>query len=292
MPILDISSTKVDLHIKKGFLQLTCNDKQKEIPLHIIDAIVVFAYSCNYSQQLLQKLCEENIPLIICDKKSQPIGIIQSSKQNVLRKQRVENQLNTKQTKIKFLWQQIIKHKTFNQSQLLKMLNKEYIDILNFSQRIKLNDIGNIEALTAQLYWKRLFGDQFKRDPDLFGINSLLNYGYIVVRSVLNRAITASGLIPEIGLHHKSLYNPFCLSDDLIEPYRPYVDKIVFEIFDFDKDPDLTPEYKRRIVGVLDKQVKIDNKNMHLQFAIQHTVESLISVYENKQKNLSLPILL
>jgi CRISPR-associated protein Cas1 len=292
MPILDISSKKVDLHLKKGFLQLTCNDKQKEIPLHIIDAIVVFAYSCNYSQQLLQKLCDENIPLIICDKKSQPIGIFQSTKQNVLRKQRVENQLNLKQSKINLLWQQIIKQKTYNQAQLLRLLDKENSDILNYNQHIKLNDSSNIEALVAQLYWKRLFGRQFKRDPDISGINSLLNYGYIVVRSVFCRVITASGLVPEIGLHHKNLYNPFCLSDDLIEPYRPYVDKIVFEIYDFDKDPDLTPEYKKRIVGVLDKQVNINNKNMHLQFAIQYTVESLISVYENNQNNLFLPNLL
>ncbi len=289
MSILDVSAKKVRLESYKGFLRIISDEQEQDIPFDVLDALIIFSYDCSYTHFLLQRFCEQNIPLIICSQNAMPVGILSSVQQNVLRKQRVEIQTTVKASVKHRLWQQIIQKKIENQAGFLKYLGQNVNDLNYLKTQVLPNDTHNSEGVAARIYWQKLFGSNFRRDPDASGLNSLLNYGYIVIRATFCRCITASGLLPELGLHHQNQFNPFCLSDDLIEPYRVFVDKQVNQIADVSSSILLSPDIKKKLVAVLDAEVKMDGQKYHLRNAIQKTVESLINIFEKKETSLKLP---
>lgn len=288
MRILEVSHNGISLSLSKGFIRISSEDSREEHPLDLVDCILLNSYGAKISNQLMIKLCEMGIPLIICGNNSVPIGILNPSSQNVHRKTRVQLQLSTSSAFKNRIWQTIIKAKLNNQAMLLKQLNLPHNDIVFLKNKVRSGDLENCEAMAARFYWQRLFGDSFRRNPEWDGPNSFLNYAYAILRASFCRQICASGLLPEYGVHHKNKMNPFCLADDLIEPFRPFADKVVFELIN-SGSKSLNSKDKKTIIYRMDCIIPYKKKNQHLQNCISIFVQDLVKTYEEKRIQLEFP---
>jgi CRISPR-associated protein Cas1 len=288
MSIIEIDKAGLSLSIKAGFVYVKQADREDRIALDEVDCLVLNSYGAILSNHVLSRLCELNIPLLVCGSNANPIGILLSSTGNVYRKERVEKQLNISVALQRNLWQQIIKAKLVNQAKVLALCGKKHLDVKTLTSKVRSGDEGNAEAIGARIYWQRLFGTKFKRNPDLPGINAYLNYGYAVLRAAFCRSIVASGLIPELGIHHRNAMNPFCLADDLMEPYRPFIDRIVYNLIQ-NGIFDLNPEIKRSLIDVLELPISIKQDNLHLKTGINHTVHKLVTSLSLKKACLEYP---
>lgn len=257
--IIEIGTDNKKLSVFAGFLRISEeNQILKDIPLDLILSIIVTSPTVVYTQPLLQKLAEEGIPMITCGKNYIPIGIflplVGHYKQTYI--QRL--QFNTKLTRQKKLWQEIVIEKVKKQAAVLKLYRKKD-SISPLISHITSGDSQNIEAMAAKQYFLALFGQNFKRDREAEGINSFLNYGYAVVRACIARFTVAVGLCPTLAIKHQNQLNPLCLVDDLIEPFRPLVDAMVYKIFkenQLDEKALLTPIYKKRLAGILEMDLE------------------------------------
>lgn len=285
MPVIEIAENDCVLKIRRGFLVISRKDKEPaEIPFDLIDSIVVTAEGLTYTNNTLRKLCEEGIPLIICGSNFQPLGILSGITLYHKLTQRLKNQIDLKKTVSKQLWTTIVKQKIKHQLYVLNWAGKETSDIYNIARRIKSGDPDNIEAQAARRYWERLFGYRFIRNPDEKGINSFLNYGYAILRGSVSRYVVGSGLHPSLGIHHRNKLNPFCLVDDIMEPFRPIVDKTVFCIFGNNRElKELVPAYKKQLAEILSFPLKINGTVTDVTNGIQKFVWSFVnSIQENK----------
>ncbi len=253
--IIEISSDNKELGCYRGFLRIKDGrDIIKDVPFDSILALMVTARAVIYTNNLLQALCEYGIPLVIVSKNFHPSGILLSligqQKQSDIQK----IQIDISKPLQKNLWARIIKEKLKNQSNVLDLFQKQNL-IKKLPEQVLSGDTSNIEGQGARKYFPALFGSRFIRNPDFEGVNSFLNYGYAIIRATIARLVVASGLNPSFGLKHYNKLNPFCLVDDLIEPYRPIVDAEVYNIFWNNSDvSELTPNYKKQLVGIIHKE--------------------------------------
>ncbi len=289
MQVVEINKQGIVLSIRSGFLQIKENEEIKEIPLDNIDCLVLNSFGAFLTNQVLIRLNELNIPLIICGKNAVPTGILLSTAENVYRKDRLQSQLAASLPLQKNLWQSVIKAKIANQGFVLRYRNKPFREFPALEKKVLSGDTTNVEAACARKYWQRLFGSDFKRDPDEDGINSLLNYGYAIIRATFCRAISATGLIPELGIHHRNMMNPFCLADDLMEPYRPFMDNKVFEIWE-NGFTILNPSTKKELIQVLDEIIPYQKEESHVRFCIDKTVMLFANSLKRKKVSISYPI--
>jgi CRISPR-associated protein Cas1 len=249
--IIEISTNNKKLSVHRGFLRIEENDiVLKDIPFDSISSIIITAFGVVYTNNLLQELCERSIPLVILGKNYHPIGTLLSYVGHYKQTEVQLNQIENKKPLQKRIWQLIIQEKIKNQSRVLDAWNKSN-NIKLLSKKVLSGDSSNIEAYAARLYFKSLYGDDFIRNKDIEGVNSFLNYGYAIIRAALARYVVSAGLNPSFGVEHHNKLNPFCLVDDLIEPFRPIVDNTVYAIFQNDNVHELTSEYKSQLSGVL-----------------------------------------
>lgn len=229
--IIELMSDGLKVSVNSGFLHV-----EKEggvlanIPFHSILSVMVTGHQIVYTDNLLRRLCEENIPLIILGKNYLPIGMLYSFEGHIKQMEIQHLQIEQKKPLYKKLWKSIIQEKIKNQSDVLSYFGKEN-PLREIAKNVLSGDIDNKEGYAAKIYFKSLFGEEFIRNRDLDGLNSFLNYGYAVLRAALARYVVASGLNPSYGINHHNKLNPFCLVDDLIEPFRPVVDKIVYQLY-------------------------------------------------------------
>lgn len=289
--IVEIGTNNKKLSVFAGFLRITEeNEIIKEIPFDLILSIVVTSPTAFYTQPLLQKLAEEGIPLICCGKNYVPSGIflplIGHYKQSHV--QRI--QFNTKLTRQKKLWQQIVIEKVKKQAAVLKLYHRQAL-LTPLIGRIMSGDSTNIEAQAAKLYFSALFGKEFKRDTEAEGINSFLNYGYAVIRACTARFTVAAGLCPSLAVKHKNQLNPLCLVDDLMEPFRPLVDAAVYQIFQenqLSEKETLTPRYKKMLAGILDTDLKTANTVSLVYLIIEDFIRKYVLSLTDPQQELLL----
>jgi len=289
MKIVEINRNNSYLSIYHGFLQI--KEKGDEIsrePLADIDSIIVSGFGISYSHNLLAKLCELNIPLIICSNNFMPAGYLISYCDNYEHTGRLKYQLECSLPLKKNLWQLIIKKKINNQKLVLNEVGDEAIDFIRLREKVRSGDPDNIEAQAASKYWKRVFGRQFKRNFEMPGINSFLNFGYAIIRSCTARYLIASGLVPSIGLHHHNKLNPFCLADDVMEPFRPYVDRKVIEM-KVKEVNELTPHGKQQLASLLNERFEMGKEKLTLDYCIKQTVLSLLSSFKYKMNMIKFP---
>lgn len=227
--ILDISELPLQLRLRNGCLVLLDEGKARTdpIPLPEIGAVVVSNPQATLSRALLSGLSEAGVGLVVCDDKRLPVGMMLPLRSHSLQSERMQAQLTLGRPRRKRLHQQLVQAKLNAQGLVLERLRGRDFGLGLLRKRVLSGDAGNIEARAARIYWRRLFTSPFRRDPDAEGINGLLNYGYAVLRAMVGRSLAGAGLHPGIGLFHHSRYNPFCLADDMIEPYRPLVDLAV-----------------------------------------------------------------
>lgn len=277
-----------------NFLYSPIDSEDIVVPIIDISVIILETHQVTITSALLSYMAEKNILIFSCDKKHTPNGIFTPFHQHSRFSLMVHLQTKWTEPFKKRLWQQIIQQKIFNQSSVLKKLgkNKEYKELINISNKVKSGDSGNIESYAAKAYFSYLFEDFNRRDVSDWR-NSALNYGYSIIRGVIARDLSASGLIPALGIHHKNQLNSFNLADDLIEPFRPFIDKEVFVMQKDENIPkicELKFEHKVRLVEILQKTVFINDEKFTLLNSSSILINSLVhSTKENEPRNLKSP---
>lgn len=220
-----------------------------QIDLDGVLAVIITSRGASFTSSLINEVGDRNIPVIICNAKFHPVSVITPLVHHNDQYARYEAQTTAKKGIKSKLWQWIVINKVTNQHRLLALhQSHSAMRLKRLSNVVRPGDPENVEAQAAQVYWPALFGSDFRRDRDTEGINSLLNYGYTIIRSLMLRAILASGLHPTFGLFHRSRKNALCLVDDLMEPYRPIIDQIVKQLVLMDVKR-LTVEAKRSLAS-------------------------------------------
>jgi len=229
-----------------------------------------------------------NIPLILCGKNYIPAGYLISYCSNYEFTGRMNLQLDASEPLKKRLWQTIIKKKIQNQRRVLIDNGDHAKDFIKLNEKVRSGDPDNIEAQAAARYWKRIFGKDFKRDFYEPGINAFLNFGYAIIRSCAIRYCIAFGLLPALGLHHHNKLNPYCLADDIIEPYRPYVDRKILTMH-VDNDDELKTLHKKELADLCNERFDMDDKKLTLEHCMKHTVLSLVNSFKEKKNRIQFP---
>lgn len=261
-------------------------------PIEDIGVLILDHQQITITQCLLAKLLENNVAVITCDYTHHPAGLLYCLDGHTLQSQKHQRQIEASIPLKKQLWQQTVVAKIKNQAELLKQQRVENKYLLALADRVKSGDPDNCEAKAAVYYWKHLFPDflQFTRDRNGPPPNQLLNYGYAILRAWVARCLTASGLLPTLGIHHRNQYNAFCLADDIMEPYRPFVDAVVCQIVNMNgKFLNMTPSMKKQLLSIPMMDVKIAGQKSPLMNAVQRTTASLASCFEGKTRKIHYP---
>ena len=265
----------------------------KTIPIEDIGVVILDNPQITLSQCLMASLLENNCALITCDAKHLPTGLLLPLAGNSVQNERFRQQLDASLPLKKQLWQQTVIQKIRNQAAILEYsTGVKHTNMAIWAYAVKSGDSGNLEARAAAYYWKNLFpenprfirGTEEDDDP-----NKLLNYGYAILRAIVARALVGSGLLPAIGIHHHNRYDAYCLADDIMEPYRPYVDKLVYEIVIQGYGADLTKEVKQKLLSLSTMEVRIDGQRRPLMLAVSQTTASLAKCFSGDMRKIVYP---
>ncbi len=270
--------------------------QQAEItkPIEDIGVLVLDNLRITLTQGLLEALLENNCAVITCNAKSMPVGLLLPLYGNTTQNERFRKQLEASLPLKKQLWQQTIQAKIANQTAVLQECTTEEVKCMHkWGGDVRSGDPDNLEARAAAFYWKALFRHipGFTRDREGVSPNQWLNYGYAILRAVVARALVASGLLPTLGIHHHNRYNAYCLADDIMEPYRPYVDRLVFQMFgryDMSK-VELTKSQKAELLSIPTLDVQISGKRSPLMIAVGQTTASLYKCFSGESRRISYP---
>ena len=265
-------------------------DDNLTVPIEDIGLVMINHAMVSLTIPLLNALTEQNVAVIFCNEKGMPASMLYNLQGNTTQGETLRNQLEAGEVLKKTLWKQIIEAKIKNQAALLNKMGKEGSILKPLYTNVKSGDSDNREGIAARLYWTALFGRDFIRDRNIPGINSLLNYGYSVLRAAVTRALVSSGLFPALGIFHHHRSNAFPLSDDLMEPFRPFVDEIVFELTTQD-ETELSTATKSRLIRVLYVDTYFSKVTRPLSVGLSMTMASLAKCYAKEQKKLVVPLL-
>ncbi len=199
------------------------------------------------------------------------------------------NQINASQPLKKQLWQQTVREKITNQGLLLKQITKSKNNFEFLASKVTSGDTTNMEGVAASFYWKSFFEHGFKRERFGDYPNNFLNYGYAILRAATARALSGSGLLNTLGIHHKSKYNAFALADDIMEPFRPIIDEAVHTIMQHYDEQELNTEIKSVLLQTLTRTVYFKDEKSPLMVALQKTASSLLQCYSGKRKKIKYP---
>ncbi len=283
MILLEVNTDNVHLSKSRGFIVQTDREgDKKKIAFDNVDCLLIYGYSISYSHNLITELCTRNIPVILCGKNFMPAGYVYSYPAGCTHNKRFLLQVEAGKVFYKQMWQTIVKAKIRSQASVLKLYNKKYNDLLTYANTVKSGDKSNAEAVAARKYWKRLFGKDFSRQYDQPGINACLNFGYAVLRACIVREIVAKGLIPEFGIHHCNTTNPYCLADDIIEPFRPFVDMVIKKKFSMD-DETLTSKMKLELIKLMSYSVLLNDCRLPLKRCIKEALNDFVHRLEDKK---------
>lgn len=277
----------------RGFLLIMRGDK--ELGRVIIDemaCLLISAEQAILSKPVMVKLAEHGVPVVLCDKSYHPASITLPYNNHYQMTKVMKAQISASKPVNKRLWQSLVSTKISHQYNTLKHIHphhKSLSVIQRMATNVRSGDPNNIEAQAARVYWRALFGSDFRRrTDDKLGINSALNYGYSILRAACARSLVGAGLLPALGIFHSHAGNPFCLADDLLEVYRPVVDRFVSEVGPSSQQT-LTSEHKAVLVKLLQYDVEVERKKVTLLSSIQSLAASLTRVYLNEKKCLTMP---
>lgn len=260
-------------------------------PVEDLAFLVLDNYQITLSHQLIVALQGNNVAIISCDAQHLPFGLMLPMSGHVEHSERLKVQMNVSEPLRKQLWKQTVEAKISQQMLLLKKLGKEYEPMTEYLNAVKSGDSTNMEGIAAQFYWKRMY-ENFSREREGEAPNNFLNYGYSIIRSIVARALVSSGLHPTIGLFHRNKYNPYCLADDIMEPYRPYVDELVYGLMNLPTRPtELTTPIKAELLKLASCDVMMMQKRRPLMVAVSSTTSSLYKCYTGEQRVIRYPLL-
>lgn len=262
-------------------------------PIEDLGVVVLDNKQITITSGAMEALLENNCALITCDSKSMPVGLMLPLYGNTTQNERFREQLAASVPLKKQLWQQTVQAKINNQAAALAICTGEESKCMRvWANDVRSGDPDNLEARAAAYYWKTLFADMdgFTRDREGIPPNNLLNYGYAILRAIVARGLVASGLLPTLGIHHHNRYNAYCLADDIMEPYRPYVDKLVFDLYQRQgKEVSLTKETKVALLAIPTLDVRISKKRSPLMVAVGQTTSSLYKCFSGELRRIAYP---
>jgi len=261
------------------------------VPLEDLGFLVLDHYQITLSHLLMVALQQNNVAIISCDETHMPLGLMLPISGHVEHSDRLKDQINCSEPLRKQLWKQTVESKIYQQREVLRYLKREFEPMNEWLTDVKSGDNTNREGVAAQYYWSKLF-DNFTRERYGEAPNNLLNFGYMVLRSMVARALVSSGLHPTIGIFHRNKYNAYCLADDIMEPYRPYVDLMVVEwIEQGGETKTLVKEFKAYILQIATRDVTINGLIRPMMTAISITSSSLVKCYSGESRVLHFPVL-
>jgi CRISPR-associated protein Cas1 len=287
-----VISNKAFLFQKDKQLHISKEDEEPTVPIEDIGVLMLESHQATITQSALSALMANGTVVIGCDATHHPDGIMIPIAGHTLHTAVLKEQMNASEPLNKQLWQQTVKAKIENQASALSSLNVNIEPMDLFARKVRSGDPGNLEGRAATYYWKNFFPQEFEfvRDPEGAHPNNYLNYGYALLRAATARAIVSSGLHAAVGLHHRNQYNAFCLADDLMEPYRPFVDILVRELsLEPDDEGMLTPSVKKRLLGVLSMDAWMENERKPFLLALTATTSSLVKCYAKEARHLRYP---
>ncbi|MBF1435263.1 MAG: type II CRISPR-associated endonuclease Cas1 [Prevotella micans] len=268
-------------------------ESTRTIPIEDIGVMVLDNKQITITQGVLAALLNNTAAVITCDNKRMPTGMLLPLSGNTLHQERFRNQIEAAVPLRKQLWQQTVKAKIENQAFCLqKNTSKSFAPLHVLARSVRSDDADNNEAQAAAYYWKNIFPNlpNFTRDKEGTPPNNLLNYGYAILRAVIARALVGSGLLPVYGIHHHNRYNAYCLADDIMEPYRPFVDDLVIKTTNKKEIPaELTTKLKQEMLMIPVLDVLIGGKRSPLMIAAGQTTASLAKCYNGESRNIAYP---
>ncbi|MBO4233786.1 type II CRISPR-associated endonuclease Cas1 [Riemerella anatipestifer] len=281
------------LKLKDQQMKIICPETKAEkgsISVEDLGLLMLDHFQITISHQLIQKLMGNNVVVISCDAHHLPHGIMLPLYGHSEYSERVKYQLEASEPLKKNLWKQVVESKINNQSEVLKRLGNYYEPMLEYKEQVKSGDTTNMEGIAAQHYWKYLIAPDFLRERFGDSPNQFFNFGYAVLRSIVARAIVETGLLPVLGIFHRNKYNPYCLADDLMEPYRPFVDFLVMEwLENHPESEELTKDFKAFMLNIATLDVRIENKLRPLIVAVKTSVVSVYKCYTGEKRQISVP---
>ncbi len=268
-------------------------EAERTLPIEDVGIVILDNTQITITQGLLEALMENNSAVVTCDERRIPQGLMLPMEGHTLQSVRYRKQLSASQPLKKQLWQQTVRAKIMNQKTVLDQQTRDdHKCMAVWAEEVRSGDTDNVEARAAAYYWRRIFPSiaDFVRKRDGVFPNNLLNYGYAIVRAMVARAIVGTGLLPTIGLFHHNQYNAYCLADDIMEPYRPWVDKMVCQLLPtLDAEGEMTKATKTALLSLPTEDVWIDGHRSPMQIAIETTVDSLFDCFDETRRKIIYP---
>lgn len=265
-------------------------DFLRTIPVEDIGFVLLENQQITITMPLLNALADNNSSVIVCTDKMMPNAMLLNLNSNSVQGERYRHQVNASEPLKKNLWKQTVEAKIRNQAALLDKLDKDGSQLKPYWQNVKSGDADNREGIAARIYWDVLFGDDFMRYRTGGSPNEMLNYGYTVLRAAAARSLMGTGLFPAFGIFHRNRYNAFPLADDIMEPYRPFVDEIVFDLY-ANGERELNQNVKAEILKLLYVDTAFDKVVRPLDLGLSVTTSSLARCFNGEQKKILYPLL-
>ena len=284
------------LSLRDGQLlvRLPAEERSRSITIEDIGVLILDHQQISITHGLMNALEEHKCALITCSANHMPSGLFLPLDAHSLQSERFQTQIEATLPLKKQLWQQTVRMKIQNQARVLEEIYAQpQGNMLAWVKQVRSGDPDNLEARAAAYYWSNLFPSlpKFTREREESAPNALLNYGYALLRAVVARSLVSVGLLPTLGIHHHNRYNAYCLADDIMEPYRPYVDKFVQEIYEREYPESLTKDIKHRLLTIMEQDVVIDGITHPLSIATSLTASSLVRCFEGSSKQIDYPVL-
>jgi CRISP-associated protein Cas1 len=290
--IIEISQAKTYLSVRYGQLIIRQEEKESSsIPCEDIGILLIDHSGTTYTHSVFTELLKCGAAVVLCGGNHHPAGMILPIESNTLQTERYKFQIEAKKSVKKKLWQQIIRAKIRHQAKLVEDDKDTYKALMALREQVRSGDPDNIEAQASKKFWRVFSGDtNFHRNIDGPPPNNMLNYGYMVMRAAVARALCSAGLLPSLGIHHCNRYNAFCLADDCMEPFRGFVEKKVRDLYKSGEGTGQLNQYvKARLLEVLYDEINVSGFNGPLMVALHRTAASLVRCFAGEQKEIELP---
>lgn len=279
------------LSLKLAQMVVELQDVTRTLPIEDIGVVILDHKQITITHALIDALLANNVAIVTSNDKHLPVGLMLPLDGNTLQSERFRAQIDASEPLKKQMWQQTVVAKILGQGHVLGTQHIEHNNMLKWAKDVRSGDTDNMEARAAAFYWRNMFEkDAFIRDPQGLPPNNLLNYGYSIVRAMMARALVGAGLLPTLGIHHHSRYDAYCLADDIMEPYRPFVDMKVLEMWKKGGiTSDISSEQKRQLLGVTTMDVSISGHRSPMMLAIQTTAQSVQKCFSGEARKIIYP---
>jgi len=290
--IIEISSARTFLSVRYGQLVIKENGNElSQIPCEDIGVLLIDHQGTSYAHSVFTELLDKGAAIVLCGGNHHPAGMLLPLESNSEQGERFRQQIEAKEPVKKRLWKQLVQAKIQHQARIVGRTTETYTALMALRQRVCSGDTHNVEAQASRKFWASyLQGIEFRRNIEGAPPNNLLNYGYTVMRAAVARALCSAGLLPCLGVHHCNRYNAFALADDVMEPFRGFVESKVKEICEGDGVPEeLTQAVKAKLLEVLYQPVTIAGYEGPLMVGLHRTAASLHRCFAGEQEQLELP---